>query len=158
MFVCVCVCAYTGKYYSVDQVLGYIAQVAYCGLLLRSYLGEADVVGDLNILDVWHSAIQPALFVPLSLCQDTRAFRRSFRTAFVVAPPLDRQRLTLIAPNMLTWSHMSPQPYQIRSSINKGHLLILLPLPQCLQLFQSNEKFVPELEAPRLVAPAMRQP
>ena len=52
MFVCVCVCAYTGKYYSVDQVLGYIAQVAYCGLLLRSYLGEADVVGDLNILDV----------------------------------------------------------------------------------------------------------
>ena len=60
--VIVCVCAYVCiymyivqimyKYYSVDQVLGYVAQVAYCGLLLRSYLGEADVVGDLNIFDV----------------------------------------------------------------------------------------------------------
>eukprot|EP00435_Cladocopium_sp_Y103_P072314 s304_g39.t2 len=37
------------------EVLGYVAQVAYCSLLLRTYLGE-----------------------------DTRAFRKSFRTAFVV--------------------------------------------------------------------------
>ena len=58
VIVCVCIYVYSTnninmyKYYSVDQVLGYVAQVAYCGLLLRSYLGEADVVGDLNIFDV----------------------------------------------------------------------------------------------------------
>ena len=62
VIVCVCICVHIYvymyivqimyKYYSVDQVLGYVAQVAYCGLLLRSYLGEADVVGDLNIFDV----------------------------------------------------------------------------------------------------------
>lgn len=81
------------------EVLGYVAQVAYCGLLLRSYLGE-----------------------------DTRAFRRSLRTAFVVVGSAC-YAATVGAPGCL-WSILRQAEARRRGKCrDEGQLSSAVPCP-----------------------------